>query len=268
MRRRLLGLVVTAGALLMALAPAAAARECRDDLLERIWIDGYVVAGAPFEIHYGLAQPASVSDVVVTVDGVAYPLLGTEPDGVAKARAPQRTGRFEVAFTWRKAGELTCEGRAVYVVTAVPPNSTFGDTDARVDGVWRVKLTSVYGSPRPIRLRWRMRPECDYGACSTRASGRGERFRLHFEEGDYIASQRLAGFCYRPDGRTVRGGYVIHVRHVFRVEREAMIDDTLAYRAARIGGESTVEWVLTRTGRAAGCQGDYGRYRLSGVRER
>lgn len=265
MRGRLIGLAVLTGALLAALAPVAGARECPRDRLKHLSIDGYVRVGESFEIEYRFVGPQHVRDLVVFVDGVEYP-LSSDPSGPVKFDAPLRTGRFPIRFEWRAISK--CRGHRAETAIAVPTSSTFGDRSPRVDGLWRVQLVPRRSSAPPIRLRWRMRPKCDYYACDTTVTGRGERYSMSAWRGRYVDNQRAGTFCYGPDGRAVRGGYTLRLQHYFWPERAAWINGTLAYHATRIRGETTVEYTLTRTGRAAGCRAFTIKYTLRGVRER
>lgn len=268
------GLTAATGALLVLLAPAASARECPDNWVNRLAVNDYVRAGQPFTIGYGVRRPEYVHDLTVTVDGVTYPLASSEEESV-KVRAPGATGVFDIVFRWRKGRsadtvdeQLDCDGIASYGMFSVPPNAKFGATEGtRVDGLWRVQLTPRKVNVPKIRTRWQMRPKCDYYACDTIVTGRGERYDTSMWRDMYVDNVNggLAA-CYTRSGRAVPGGYRVGVQQYFWVAGDEWIDDTIATRADRIQGETTVEFALTRRGRSAGCRALTIVYTLRGVR--
>lgn len=206
------GLTAATGALLVLLAPAASARECPDNWVNRLAVNDYVRAGQPFTIGYGVRRPEYVHDLTVTVDGVTYPLASSEEESV-KVRAPGATGVFDIVFRWRKGRsadtvdeQLDCDGIASYGMFSVPPNAKFGATEGtRVDGLWRVQLTPRKVNVPKIRTRWQMRPKCDYYACDTIVTGRGERYDTSMWRDMYVDNVNggLAA-CYTRSGRPCR----------------------------------------------------------------
>jgi hypothetical protein len=267
-------LAVATGALLALVASVASARECPDNWVNRLAVDGQVRAGRPFTIGYGVRRPDYVHELSVTVDGVTYPLTSGEEESV-EVRAPKATGVFDIVFRWRMGrsaeivdDELDCDGTASYGMFSVSRNAKFGAREGtRVDGLWRVQLTPRKVNVPKIRTRWRMRPKCDYYACDTVVTGRGERYDTAMWRDMYVGNANAGtAACYTRSGQAVQGGYRVGIQQLFSVAGDEWIDDTVATRADRIEGETTVDWELTRRGRAAGCRAATVVYTLRGVR--
>ncbi|MDO8187906.1 hypothetical protein Q5424_11360 [Conexibacter sp. JD483] len=258
------GLTVATAALLALLAPTASARECPGDWINRLVVNGQVKAGQPFTIGYGIKRPQQVDDFTVTVDGVTYPLTAGEEESV-KVRAPRATGVFDISFAWRTPD---CDGSATWGAISVPRSAKFGATEGtRVDGLWRVQMTPRKVNLPKIRVRWRMRPKCDYYACNTIVTGRGERYDTAMWRDMYVDNVNAgSAACYTRTGQEVPGGYHVGLQQMFWVAGDEWIGDTVATRANRIQGETTVEFELTRRGRFAGCRGQTIVYTLRGVR--
>lgn len=278
MRGRMIGVAALTMVLLAALVSAASARECRDvpfDFVMGPGYDGHVPAGEVFPIFLFPDEESagSIRDLVVTIGETRYPVASPGEDQVIEAIAPAATGTFEIWFSYRLEGSpdgevLECADETGWNAVAVPADSTFGTDGTRVDGVWRVQLMPRGFSVKPYRLRWKLTPECDYGACDTVLHERdGGRYRLKAKRSTYTSQKaRTTTVCFARDGRRVPGGFVGTHQHRFEVERLGFIKRTLAHRGARILGVTTIRFTPTPKGRAAGCRAQTIRYTIRGVR--
>lgn len=279
MRGRAIGVVAALAVVLSAaFASTASARECRDvpfDFVVGPGYDGHVPAGQVFPIFFYPDDDAgsSIRDLVVTIGETRYPVASPGEDQVVEATAPAATGPFTIWFSWRQEGSpdgevLECTDERGWDAVSVLADSTFGQKGTRVDGVWRVQLMPRGFSRKPFRVRWTMTPECDYGACDTVMVERGDgQYRLTAKRSVYTSEKvRTSTFCYARDGRRVPGGFASTYQHRFEVERGGFVKRTIAWRGTRILGVTTVRFIPTAQGRAAGCRALTNRYTIRGVR--
>jgi hypothetical protein len=78
------------------------------------------------------------------------------------------------------------------------PARTPGDPRPRVEGTWRVLMTSRSGREAPGRATWNVRPACRYGACDfsvQRGSGKPRTLRFDKVIGDYTGAWSAYTSC-------------------------------------------------------------------------
>jgi hypothetical protein len=78
------------------------------------------------------------------------------------------------------------------------PERPRGDPRPRVEGKWRVVMSSRSGREAPSRATWNLKPSCRYGACDfslRRASGKPRTVRFDKVVGDYTGGWSAFTSC-------------------------------------------------------------------------
>jgi hypothetical protein len=99
-----------------------------------------------------------------------------------------------------------------------------GDPRPRVEGTWRVVMTSRSGREAPGRATWTTTPTCRYGACDftfRRSSGKPRRLRLDKVIGDYTGAWSAFTSCTNlATGEVIAArGYKVDHKVTLRVTR-------------------------------------------------
>jgi hypothetical protein len=262
-------------------ASGQATEPCGDDLEGlTTYVPRAAHAGTPLAVvveHDGLAPIANG-----TIGFAGQIVSFTHREG-RKVRVlvpvPDQPGGHQLTVTWEQPEQgVSCAGRDDYFVDVLDPDARVGNTLVpRMAGRWSVRFRLLRPRGYTVRVRWRMRPLCDAGACDFRVrSSTGKRFRYALgRDGSMRASghsRQRFGSCTitRTLGgvvvsrRTVRDSYTDRWVNVFDVSRER--DEGGPVTALAISGTAYHTAVPTPAARAIGCTASSFRERISGRR--
>ncbi len=145
------------------------------------------------------------------------------------------------------------------------------DTRPRVEGNWRLVITSLGKNSSEDRYTWDITPECATGPCSFRVSSKtGNKFGYKFDTalGDYLREYKYVDDCssYDTGAVIVKNAYKFAVKSQLRVTNSVLADEDGADYATEMMGTETEDPTLTPEAVAAQCSTKANDYSLLAIR--
>jgi hypothetical protein len=241
------------------------------------FVPAYGRVGTGLALRLEAEDFTTISNVNVTIGneaGVTATPVTLRGDSTQVVLPPPATGSaFNVTFAWdQDAGtQEACHGSNSYRLPLVPEGASAGKpTSARLHGHFEMRFVPTNYEGRVNRVRWTLRPRCEYFACTTdMRSSSGFRgvlklrsrntYRLdkklgRSQEGctvTRVTRSAITGEVISSSTTTIPRAWRMRVQHTLHVTRQKQ------GRAISVAGTSISYFEPTPVARQKGCTKTY-----------